>query len=217
MSLPSPWAQITFSTAKPQFTNYEDGTSSRVDPRRRAFPAEEINVQGALRSSQYLKVYNANPSTCEGYWGHQGGKSTTDFRIKPALFMLSFLGSAFTLFAAGEFCVFQYPHNLDKTIQLPNLTLPDIERIITLLRLKKALMVSSAPLIPLIVVYTLFSVGSILTLWGYAILENMPEEYKQEYQEMLRRRQFLEASRQPRIQEESDSREHQERSRQPRD
>ena len=215
MSLPSPWVQISFSTAKSQFINYEDGTSSRVDPRRRAFPAEQMDVQGALRSSQYLKAYNVNPSTCEGYWGHRERNWTTDFRSKPALFMLSFLGSAFTLFVAGEFCVFQYPHNLDKTIQLPDLTVPDLERILRLLRLKKALMVSSAPLMRLIVVYTLFSVGSILTLWGCAILENMPEEYKKEYQETLRRRQVQEALREPRIQEESDSLEHRERLRQP--
>ena len=206
MALPSPWVQISFSTSKPLFINYEDGTSSRVDPRRRAFPAEEDNVQGALRSSQYLKAYNANPSTCEGYWGHLGRTWTTDFRCKPALFMLSFLGSALALFAVGVFCVFHYPSNLDKTTRLPDLTAPDIERLIRVLRLKMALMISIFPFVVLVFVYMLFSIGSIVTLWVYGILENMPEEFKQQYQETLRRQE---------AQEESNRQQRQERFRQP--
>lgn len=138
--------------------------------------------------------------------------------------MLSFLGSAFTLFAVGVFSVFQYPPHVEETLKLPDLTIPDWTRLIRLMRLKIALMISIYPLVILVFLYMVNSVLSILTLWGYAVLENAPADGKQQYQEAVGQAQLREELRQGRAQEQSrrleaqdelNRQEHQERLRQP--
>jgi sensor histidine kinase YesM len=111
--------------------------------------------------------------------------------------MLSFVCSAFTLSAVGLFCVFEYPFNKDETMKLPDLTVPDLERVVRLMRLKMALMHPSSALAFLILAYTLLSVVSILILWVHFLLENSPEVK----QELLKKRQALELARQRRAQE----------------
>jgi hypothetical protein len=154
MSLPSPWISKTFWIAQPLFVHGEHGTSTRVDPRRRAFPADENTAQLALRSAQYLKAYNSNPSTCEGYWGHRGRNWSTAFRSKPTLLMLSFFGFAFTLYVIGLFSVFQYPLHVEELLRLPTMTIPDWTRFFRLGRLKMALMISSYPLFVLVILFS---------------------------------------------------------------
>lgn len=199
MALPPPWRQKNFWLPTPLFVHGEDGTLTRLDPRRRAYPADEITAQEALRSPQYLKAYNANPSSCEDHWGHLGRKRTTDFRSKPMLFMLSFLAFAFTLFAIGVNSMFRYPNHMKETMKLPDLTFPDWLRLMRLMRLKWALIVSFLPLPILVLLYMINSVLSILTLWAYAVLENSAE-IKQGYEEALRQAHFRQELRQGRAQ-----------------
>ena len=223
MALPSPWIPKTFWIAKPLFVHGEHGTSTRVDPRRRAFPADETTAQRALRSAQYLKAYNSNPSTCEGYWGHRGRNCSTVFRSKPTLLMLSFFGFVFALYAIGLFSVFQYPLHVEELLRLPNMTIPDWMRFFRLGRLKVALMISSYPLFILVILFLANSVLSILTLWWYAVLETVADG-KQKYQEAVRQaqpqaevglRRAQEHSRRLEAQDELNRQEHQGRLRQP--
>ncbi len=83
------------------------------------------------------------------------------------------------LFAVGMFCVFRYPHH-EETIRLPDVTIPDVERLSRLLKIKRALVRSSGSLAFLIVCYVAFSAGSILLLWGSSAEENVPEDERQQ-------------------------------------
>lgn len=106
ISLPKPWIEITSLVGKPVFIESDTGASTSVDPRLRAFPIEGQCRRAGIISSEYMKPYNASPSTCKEYWGHLGRAWTTEYRCAPTVFQLFFLGFTSFLFAGGSIYTF---------------------------------------------------------------------------------------------------------------
>jgi hypothetical protein len=163
--LPEPWIEVTSLFGKPVIIDSDTGTSTSVDPRLRAFPIEGQDRRAGTRSSKYMKAYNASPSTCQEYWGHLGREWTTRYRSIPTISLLFFLGFASFQFAEGVMCIFSYPFNVDKVTKLPDVTIPDMERLLRIMHLNLVLMLSTTPFAILIVVYASSSMISILVLW----------------------------------------------------
>jgi hypothetical protein len=147
------------------FIDSDTGTSTSVDPRLRAFPIEGQDRRAGTRSSKYMKAYNAGPSTCKEYWGHLGREWTTRHRSTPTVFLISFLGFASFQFAKGYVCMFRYPFNVDKIMELPDFTIPDMERLLRMMYLNLDLVISTTPLLIFIAIYAGGSMISILVLW----------------------------------------------------
>jgi hypothetical protein len=72
---------------KPVFIDSDTGASTTIDPRLRAFPAKGHDRGAGIRSVEYMVAYNANPSTCQEYWGHLGRKWITERRKTPTVFL----------------------------------------------------------------------------------------------------------------------------------
>jgi predicted membrane metal-binding protein len=123
-------------------------------------------MQRKPQSSEYVKAYNASPSTCEGYWGHLGRKRTTKFRItRPALVIL-FL--SFTVFLFIEGFAFSFEYIIELGVTLPperaDLAKPDLERVDRIIFFWEAQTVLSFLLLSFGYFYTIFCLGSIVVL-----------------------------------------------------
>lgn len=170
ISLPEPWIEVTSLFGKPVIIDSDTGTSTSVDPRLRAFPIEGQDRRAGTRSSKYMKAYNASPSTCKEYWGHLGREWTTRHRGRPAISQLSFLGVAFFQFARGFMCIFNYPFDVDRVLKLPDVTIPDMERLLRMMHLIFVLILSIAPFALVMVIYASSSMISILVLLASSTL-----------------------------------------------
>lgn len=157
ISLPEPWIEIRSLVGKPVFIDRDTAASARVDPRLRAFPIEGQDRKAEIRSSKYMKAYNASPSTCKEYWGHLGRAWTTRSRSTPTVFVLLFMGFAVFLDLKGVICIFNY-HWQKKRFWV---TLPQLPVVISVI-----LGVTGAFAIVIIPLYALYSITSVLMLWS---------------------------------------------------
>ncbi|KAK3293772.1 uncharacterized protein B0H64DRAFT_445008 [Chaetomium fimeti] len=167
MPPPHPWVLTSSLLGRPIIRNSEDGSIAVEDPRFRV----------PIRHRDYITRYNETASGCDGYWGHRGRERTTDFRIRPAFYRFAFLGWAFYFFAKGFLCIFHvnYPtHAYDGELKRPDLTIPDQERQMRILYLKWKLMMATAPLAVLVVIYTGFCALKLFGMWTDAIMRYAP-------------------------------------------
>ena len=148
------------------FIESDTGASTSVDPRLRAFPIEGQDRRAGIRSSEYMKAYNASPSTCKEYWGHLGRAWTTGYRCTPTVFQLFFLGFASFLFAKGSIYIFTHRFNPDNDKRLSDITIPNLQRLSRMIDLKITFMISVTPFVLLIAFYALGSMMSVLSLWA---------------------------------------------------
>jgi hypothetical protein len=162
---PHPWVLTTSLLGNPVFRNSEDGSTAVGDPR----------IRVAINDPNYIKEYNSTATLCEGYWGHLGRDSVANFRIRPAFYRFAFLCLAFFLFAKGALCNISYPtHTRDGQLRRPDLTAPDLERQNRIMQLSLRVLIATAPLCVLVMVYAPFCVFNLLGPWSKAILRYSP-------------------------------------------
>jgi hypothetical protein len=63
---------------------------------------------------------------------------------------------------------------VDKITTLPDVTVPDMERLFRIMYLKLYLMISTAPFALLVAVYEFFCMLSVLGFWASSVIENVP-------------------------------------------
>ncbi|KAK0646818.1 hypothetical protein B0T16DRAFT_414314 [Cercophora newfieldiana] len=174
---PPPWVTISsLWSGQPVFRNSEDGSVAPrgSDPRLRV----PIN----LDDRDYIALYNATAMECrcDSYWGHDGRKHVTNFRIRPVVYRFAFLGLAFGLFVKGVVDIFNYPtHAYDDELKRPDLTPDDLERQLRIMYLKMKLMIGIAPLVIFILFYTLAWTLRLGALWVDAMMRFAPGQRRE--------------------------------------
>jgi len=164
ISLPEPWIEIRSLVGKPVFIDSDTGASTSVDPRLRAFPVKGQDRRAGIRSSKYIKAYNASPSTCKEYWGHLGRVWTTRNRKTPTVSLLFFIWFVFFLVAGGTICINNYHVNMDRDSKLSRFTLPDLKRIYRIMNLVGYFTINADGFVIIIFIYAFYSTISSLIL-----------------------------------------------------
>jgi len=166
ISLPEPWIEIRSLVGKPVFIDSDTGASTSIDPRLRAFPVKGQDRRAGIRSSKYIKAYNASPSTCKEYWGHLGRVWTTRYRKTPTVSLLFSVWFVFFLVVKGIICIDNYHINMDRDSKLSRFTLPDLKRIYRIMNLVGYFSINTAGIFgPIIFFYAFSSTISGLALW----------------------------------------------------
>lgn len=160
---------------QPRFQNQENGELCLTDPRCRALPAGAVQNPEMLHSVAYLKAYNADPQSCESYWGHEGRPSIVRVRISPPTLRLGFLILAFSLIVMGWIRTVFY------TVVNPyeellkhgkGLTREDVNIIWKIFRLWQFLIYGTYGLVIICLVYALLSMLAVVVLWGKTVLNH---------------------------------------------
>lgn len=147
-----------------------------LDPRLRALPPTAQLNPAVIRTKEYMQAYNAHPSSCSRYWGHQGRLWRSRSRTKPTLLRVGFIGLAALLYLHGYRSIFSYPLGAD--IGGSDESRRRMDRI----RYSKILLQTYVgPQMIFIVMYTLASVGSMLKLWLECIQRFMEIEKQGRY------------------------------------
>jgi hypothetical protein len=180
MQFPGPWKwkEVSILPVKPVFKNIDTGAYSPLDPRLRAFPSMKDGGTAALQSRAYISAYNANACLCTEYWGHLGRQWNNTFRVRAVTNRLGFLGFSSYLGLKGCWTMFGLSATmLQKAhMQLPDITVGDLERVIRLFRVQMALMIVTSPVILISILYTLAAMSSLFTFWGKSALALEKEE-----------------------------------------
>lgn len=177
LPLPDPWMQVpSIILRRKRFKRSYAEPSTMLDPRLRALPPTAKINPAAIRTKEYLQAYNAYPSSCPQYWGHQGRQWRSTFRIKPTLFRVGFIGLATILFLNGYRCILSYPIGVDI-----GGSDEDRRRLDRIRYWKLFLLASMGPQMIFVVTYASGSAGSMLMLWLKCLLRSMEIEKQGRY------------------------------------
>lgn len=147
-----------------------------LDPRLRALPPTTKINPAAIRTKEYMRAYNAQPSSCSQYWGHQGRQWRSTFWIKPTLFRVGFIGLAALLYLNGYRCIFSYPLGVGIGGS------GEDRRRLDRMRYWKILLAGCmGPQMIFVVMYASASAGSMLMLWLKCLLRFTEIEKQGQY------------------------------------
>jgi hypothetical protein len=110
LPLPDPWIQVSsLIRGRNQFKRPYAEPLTTLDPRLRAIAPTAIFDPAAIRTKEYMQAYNAHPSSCTQYWGHQGRQWRSTSRAKPTVLRVGFIALAALLYLNGYWRILSYP------------------------------------------------------------------------------------------------------------
>lgn len=163
LPLPDPWIQVSsLIRGRNQFKRHHDEPLTTLDPRLRAIPPTAIFDPAAIRTEEYMQAYNAHPSSCNRYWGHQGRQWRSTPRTKPTFLRVGFIALAVLLYLNGYRCILSYPFSYSVGIGGSD---EDRRRLDRIAYWKMFLPPFMGPHMISIAMYAAASAGSLCMLW----------------------------------------------------
>ena len=163
LPLPDPWIQVSsLIRGRNQFKRPYAEPPSTLDPRLRAIPPAAIFDPAAIQTKEYMQAYNAHPSSCAQYWGHQGRQWRSTPRTKPTVLRVVFIGLAALLYLNGYRCIRSYPFSYSVGFGGSD---EDRRRLHPIVYWKMFLQVFMAPQMIFVVMYSTANAASMLMLW----------------------------------------------------
>ncbi|KAH8587177.1 hypothetical protein B0O99DRAFT_37686 [Bisporella sp. PMI_857] len=162
LPLPDPWIQVSPFRGRNQFKRLYAGPPTTLDPRLRAIPPAAVFNPAAIRTKGYMQAYNAHPSSCTQYWGHQGRQQRSTSLTIPTVLRVGFIGLATLLYLNGYRCILSYPVIYGVDFGGSD---EDRRRLDRIAYWKIFLLASMVPQMIFIVMHASGSAGSMLMLW----------------------------------------------------
>jgi hypothetical protein len=179
LPLPDPWIQVSsLFRGRSQFKRVHTEPLTTLDPRLRAIPPTAIFDHGAIRTKEYMQAYNAHPSSCTQYWGHQGRQWRSTSRTKPTVLRVGFIALTVLLYLNGYWRTFSYPFAYSVGFEGSDEHRRRLDRIAYW---KMFLPPSMGLQLIFIAIYAVGSAGSMLMLWLKCHLRYMEIENQSQH------------------------------------